>query len=98
MMSTDKNHSRAAYAKAVLREVPLAHLHKFIDDIDPGKAVAGIGQGCGVGCLRAHEAQTIDPHGHTGLTHQQLGEVLSDKKALLEELKKHVHEVFPPAK
>jgi hypothetical protein len=94
-MPVSDTHAREVYAKAVLREVPLSHLQEFLDNVDEKKAAAGIGQGCGVGCLRHQEAETIDRYGHTELTRNQLQTVLSDKKALRDELKKQVQHMTP---
>lgn len=82
-MKSELQSVHSVFAGAILREVPLAHLARFVDKLDPGDLANGNGCGnaCGNNC-----ATPIDPHGHLGLSIDQLSAVVADKVGLRREL------------
>ncbi|HYZ78184.1 MAG TPA: hypothetical protein VE596_12505 [Gaiellaceae bacterium] len=69
------------FAESVLREVPLGQLQRFLGRVGRVQGEDAMGSGCGNGCgggCGNSCALSIDRFGHSGLTPEQIAEVIKD--------------------
>lgn len=69
------------FAESVLKEVPLGQLQRFLGRVGRARGEDAIGSGCGNGCgggCGNSCALSIDRFGHSGLTPEQIAEVIKD--------------------
>jgi hypothetical protein len=73
-----------AVAKAVLREIPVGRLSKFLEQFGDPNPVAngsGCGNGCGAGCIDGF-GMTFDRFGHSGVSEADLSGAQHDVSRL----------------
>jgi hypothetical protein len=77
-------HAHEKVAQAILREIPVASLDRFLTDFRSPNAVAngsGCGNGCGAGCLDG-TGLTFDRFGQSGISRRELESAHKDLSAL----------------
>lgn len=83
-------------AQAVLREIPLTRLSRFLDEFgDPNPVAngAGCGNGCGAGCLDGF-GLTFDRYGHSRIPADELINAQRDVSGLKDAIRSEVNNLI----
>lgn len=90
------NDAVEVFASAILREVPLAQLGNYLEAIGKGGGPLSLGEACGNGCGSGcgnNCLRPIDELGHTGLSLDQLNEVVANQAGLRSALGEEISSV-----